>query len=612
MQPGQDNQQGSQRQQSGRSRPESGATPASHYAHASGPGQARSSSSQIVFPELPATPADRAEAVAASAHPGQGVSLPARMPTLTQQMRAIEPPDVARQVMRELALLAEELEQIPAQLEQSRLAHTHAQSYFAAVRAYVALSGLAWEAVAEERLEQSGAEPDYRQRSIATARRISQLREECKVAAHTNAFQLPRAIPPLWRPRLRLVQVGLSQWREQLVATPRPRDLGRAYLFLQGYTGLAGAGRFELATFRFLSMLALVLPVIAGSGFLLQGITAGLAGAVGRLTFFGIATLAAALVEIILMLLIIQGSVPLGVLLGWNSFAPIAAARDGRWSAPWHAWAQRAWFWIVLFAGLVALGFAISGVALMYMAHPPAHLPGTPAGWVDFVGAALALAGGLTALATTATTLLLAIPVQIMSILRFAACSAGEPGWIPDARRHALEPHLALLATCTSLLAVVTWFLTSGAGLEHMSLLTIHIGPVASVWSWRTLLVLLALILPYLVFLDLPFRLGIRRWRRAWLNDLVRQRMDVEAHVRRLSVTDPVSGLQDSSEENLRSMQYDLVLLQFYRDRMAEARTVPASPFSLGTLLLAALVLLLTAWLIDVTSAHLALLTLAR
>ena len=66
--------------------------------------------------------------------------------------------------------------------------------------------------------------------------------------------------------------------------------------------------------------------------------------------------------------------------------------------------------------------------------------------------------------------------------------------------------------------------------------------------------------------------------------------------MRRLSVRDPRSGQQDVSEENLNAMQYDLILLQFYRAKIEEAERIRTSPFTiqrvLGFLILAALVAL--------------------
>ena len=110
-------------------------------------------------------------------------SLPQPHATLTQQMRAVEPPDVARQTLDEQKMLAHELLVLPDALETSGLAKTNAHSYIEAVRAYVALADDAWVAIAEERLEQRGAEDAYRQSAIAIGRRVMRMRNESQLAA---------------------------------------------------------------------------------------------------------------------------------------------------------------------------------------------------------------------------------------------------------------------------------------------------------------------------------------------------------------------------------------------------------------------------------------------
>ncbi|HEU5347224.1 MAG TPA: hypothetical protein VFU63_01300, partial [Ktedonobacterales bacterium] len=57
-------------------------------------------------------------------------SLPPRSgPTLTQKMRKLDPPDVARQVLDEQKMLAQDLLTLPEVLETSGLAKTHQRSY---------------------------------------------------------------------------------------------------------------------------------------------------------------------------------------------------------------------------------------------------------------------------------------------------------------------------------------------------------------------------------------------------------------------------------------------------------------------------------------------------
>ena len=121
---------------------------------------------------------------------------------------------------------------------------------------------------------------------------------------------------------------------------------------------------------------------------------------------------------------------------------------------------------------------------------------------------------------------------------------------------------------------IATWGATSLLGLQNIPLVTVPLGsPLISI-SLRSVALVLALLLPFVLLVDLPYRKGMRNWQRAWLGDLAARRADVESHIRRLSVIDPRTGTQDTSEENLRAMQYDLVLLQFYQSKIEEAKKV--------------------------------------
>jgi hypothetical protein len=107
-------------------------------------------------------------------------------------------------------------------------------------------------------------------------------------------------------------------------------------------------------------------------------------------------------------------------------------------------------------------------------------------------------------------------------------------------------------------------------------------------------------VVPALVLLAglaIPYRVGITRWRHHWLHELTTRRADIDADVRRRSAVDPLTGMQDSSDENLQVMQYNLTLLQFYITRTDETRRVSSAPYGLlagiGIVLLLAVVALL-------------------
>ncbi len=524
-----------------------------------------------------ATPGDPARASA----PQSSAPL-ARTPTLTQQMRTMQPPDVARQAMSELGVLARELATLPELLEVSGLARTHRRGYFEATQAYLGLARQAWESVAEERLEQSGAEPEYRQRAIAVARRVGQMQQECRAASDNEHFPLPRKSPLLWSRRVALVGKGLRAWQARLAPTPDPREMGTGLFLLRGYLGLANAGTLDLLLLDLLTSGALVLLGLLGAGLLilLGGTLAGgselpVAGVAG-------AALATALVWGLLLLLAVRGPVPLGVLLGAAVFSPGRTSRHGQPGAPFVAGLLRAWWLLTGIVGAVALLFGLGlGGALVGVREPFPPVADVAQG-AALAGSLLTLTTLPAATASLGALVLLALPVLFVTMLRFAAEVAGSPSWVPGARRYALPPALTLLAPLTCLTLVGAWLGSDAAGWQQITFAGLAVGGMRLALTLRSLLVLLALALPYLLLLDLPYRIGMLRWRRAWLGDLSARRADVESHVRRLSVSDPRSGAQDTSEENLRAMQYDLVLLQFYRDKIAEAEHTPSAPFTLA------------------------------
>src|SRR5262249_7184744 len=143
---------------------------------------------------------------------------PYRTPSLTAQMRAVRPPDVARQAMDELRVLAREIADLPGTLESSGLARMHQQTFAEALREYLGLSHDAWMAVAEERLEQVGAEPEYRERAVMIARRVARLQRESLLAVNNTQFPLPRKRPGFWHWRIRALQRGLHTWERCLNA----------------------------------------------------------------------------------------------------------------------------------------------------------------------------------------------------------------------------------------------------------------------------------------------------------------------------------------------------------------------------------------------------------
>jgi hypothetical protein len=120
------------------------------------------------------------------------------------------------------------------------------------------------------------------------------------------------------------------------------------------------------------------------------------------------------------------------------------------------------------------------------------------------------------------------------------------------------------------------------------------VGSLDLTLSWRAVAFLATALVGWLAFIGIPFRIGMMRWRAIWLRTLDTHRAEVGSHMRRLSLADPSTGTQDTSADNLRAMEYDLVLDQYYRTRLDEARHARWSPLGLvASLALLALTIVL-------------------
>jgi hypothetical protein len=566
----------------------------------SAPSGAPPSASLGVRSAMLANTAARMAAVVQGSRPEAGGVVGPREPTLTARMRAVQPPDVARQAISELGVLARELATLPDALQESGLARTHRDSYFEATEDYLRLARLAWESVAEERLEQSGADPEYRQRAILVARRVSQLQQECRSAVENAEFQLPRRTPPLWRRRVGLVRAGLRAWQERLAPTPDPLRMGRGLFVLRGYFGLATAGGLELLLLDLLMGTTITLLALFGVGIALLFAGAIAAGSVAALTVgLGAATVATFGALALVVALGVRGPAPLGLLLGAAVFSATRSTRNIHIGDAPLAGLLRAWWLLLGVAAVPALFAALAAGGVLLGSTSLLTQPGDSAATLAFAGGGAALASGLAATVSLAALVLLGAPTWLATLLRCAAELGSSPTWVPAARRYALQPALVVLATLSGALVLGGWIATNALVWRGSVFSSFSLGGVALAVTTRGALLLAVLVVPYLLLLELPFRVGMRRWRRAWLADLAVRRADVESHVRRLSATDPRSGAQDTGDDNLRAMQYDLVLLQFYRDKIAEAGKTTAAPFGLASAFAALVLAAATALALD-------------
>ncbi len=533
-----------------------------------------------------------------------------REPTLSSQLRSVAPPDVARQAIHELGVLSGALEALPARLEESGLAHLHQRGYRGAALAYVGLAERAWEAVAEERLEQSGAEEDYRSHAIDIARQITHMQHESRLATENADFHLSRRRPLLWRRRVRLVRAGLAAWMATVSTPADPRAMGQGLFQLRGYVGLANASVLELALFGALLAGVNVASFLLAVGLVLLQIPTILADKASLAIALAIGALLVAVAWLLALVLTIAGRAPLRLQLGATLYTPIHTVRNTQRGSPVLSGLLRTWGFLIMLGGvLAALGaLGVSGWWLRgQLATPPSDLVQAS----QLAGSSLVVlaapAGGI----CLAALLLVALPLLLVGQGRLTAELASIPSWVPAARRYALKPALGVLGFLTAGLLIAMYAAATAVGLADRShALVLLVTPFfEAMVTWRTVLLLLAVVLPYLLLVELPFRLGLQRWQQRWLQNLTSRRAELESHMRRLSAADPRSGEQNASEENLRAMQYDLVLLQFYRNKIEETERTPAAPFTLQHALVLFAVGILLAIAVDNVDAIIMLLT---
>jgi hypothetical protein len=512
--------------------------------------------------------------------------------SLTAQIRTVQPPDVARQVASELGVLAGELEALPALLVDAGLAGSLGPSYRETVLDYLDLCHLAWQAVAQEQLEQAGAAPTYRGAAVEVARGITRLKHECQAAEADNNARRPRMLPILWRRRSALIQRGLREWQAVLAPVPDPLRMGRALFALQGRVGLASAGAPHLALLDLLTSATLTLLGLATLGCALSLLWALWAGVGVVVPALATSTVVGATLWALILVLGVRGALPVGALLGASVYVPARAASVGWQGSEAAAVLLRIWWLFIgsLAAALVPATLALSAASLY--AQQPLVTPTDALTALSLAGGVLYATLVVPVLVSVAALWLLALPFMLVAQVRFVRESAGNIGWVPAARRYALPASLTVVLFVTSLLVVAVTLVATALGWQSAKLLSVTWGPLSGTLTVRAVAVVAAAALPYLLLLDVPYRVGIRRWRAFRLNDLAHRRAELESQVRRLAS-------QPANDELLRAMQYDLVLLQFYRGQEDEVHATRAAPFRLEGRLIALLLAVAGGLLLD-------------
>lgn len=528
--------------------------------------------------------------------PGRSEPAGERRSSLTAQLRAMQPPDVAGQALRELDILARELASVPLALAQAGLARDQQRSYFETVDAYVDLAQTAWIAIAEERLEQAGQEPEYRQQAIGVARRLTRMQQLGRVGMQAPTGARP---PWLWRGRMRLMRDGLRDWQVCLVSPVDPRRTGKGLFRLRGKLSLANASGFDLLTSRLLTGAALLATPLAALGVAVAAVAALMAGQNAQAaSLAGVTLVSLAIVALVLMMTALGGA-PLAALLASSCYSRTGSPCNGGAGSTFTRVVLRGWWLLVGLAGMLGVLLALALALRQQLAAGAGTTTESVTTLLGRAGLAVARVAAWPALAAVAAILALALPALVLSGWRLAGELGGHPTWVPAARRYALRPSAVTVALGSGALFAAVIAIATHAGWQHATLLSVRVGLLSVAPTWRAVAGFAALALPWLALHEGAYRLGIARWRAEWRGELAARRAALKSHVRRLSAADPRDGSQDTSVGNLRAMQYDMVLLDFYRAKDAEAGQIASSPHGAAGLFLSLILALLCALLTD-------------
>src|SRR6185312_1879740 len=183
---------------------------------------------------------------------------------------------------------------------------------------------------------------------------------------------------------------------------------------------------------------------------------------------------------------------------------PSHTVRNGRHGSPLLAGLLRGWTALVLLGNVGALLFTLVPLALrLYQAGFTA--PQTLVDWLAVVGRPLTVLAAPATLIMTVALALIALPLLLLSAYRLAVEMFRHRAWAPAARRYTLTPALTLTAFNTSLALAGALALSGQLRLDHQTLLDVS-GDVNTQVTWRFLVVALALLLPYVVLLEAPYR----------------------------------------------------------------------------------------------------------
>ncbi|HLW00026.1 MAG TPA: hypothetical protein VKT82_15260 [Ktedonobacterales bacterium] len=461
--------------------------------------------------------------------------------------------------------------------QQRRAMGQHVQTYFR-------LADSVWEALAADQLHELTSNAAYAIAADALEQKLIQIHEECQQADHN-----PKARGGwLWRRRARHYSRALLDWKRCMDSgssmLPDPTACGRALYRAHGRVGLAGLHGFNY-------FLVISLPTL---GILTSLLLAALLGTMNVLLPTNLPksltpTILAGLSTLFILWFSTTGPSSLPLIVGYAVtrrrsilFAQTLRASISVRLSPGP-------LRIALRILLTLLG-TLCLLALLGMLAVTAFVAQNFFS-TSHTGSTQDISGYMNSLILTNLgqsfqpdsvifTLLFPVIGLLLVILFFLpftlSVQAGlvraliaHPTHSPEARRYALQPALELLSFHSIILLFIAILANSIANLGTDSLLPDG-WPLV---SQRLLVYVAALIAPYVLLVDLPFREGMARWRSARLHDLALRRSEI---AQRLSRSQP----QATDQTDLRTFQ-DYITWQYYYTQEGEVKDASAAPFSI-------------------------------
>ena len=469
-----------------------------------------------------------------------------------------------RDVDRLTPLLLEMLDDI----ERAGLTEHYEMPVRQSMRAYMTVMDGAWEALAEERLNAVVNGPGYQLEITKLSQWLLERKERCAGAmAALQEKGTPAPRPSYaWRNRAKLYRRMIRAWEQSLDRQGDAHTSGQGLFRMHGYYGLSALRSFELWVFGLLRWATIGVTVLVFLAYL-AGIPfmAGISPVTSSVVLVLLA-----LVGYYIIRMVGGGGAPIQIMVGY-ALAPrqrVTFDADGVRVVPTVARRRRMRRFLEIWCALVLGAAPLIWVAAAAGLGVLRSILTTP----ESVGQVL-----LDFSSKLSLLLILILPLSYLFFLPFVLYTqvllswdlAEHPDWEIPARRYPLRFSLILQPF------EITGALVISVTLRQLFTLQDYI--VLELGSFHltvsTVLYLLAFLIPYLLFIDLPYRYGVDHWRLKQLKELRSARRLAEEEIARLP-------LKEEAKEDLHELEYHLGWLKYYRAAMEEVSETQESPFS--------------------------------